>query len=209
MLLHTALHQSRTLPEQPAGALPTGSCPPAAHQPTVARGPAHAAFLRPINCITSAPCAAGLAWTYSGRRSGRYRPSRASWRSVINSTLEAALFPRIHPPASHSSQGERHGLMPCSLHGRAIGSSFPSTLPPKRGTPLGTEGVCVAFGRWLVVWLVLLGCFCFWLVVCLSACFAGLRILLKHSPTSLDWPVGLLPIFFAALERPPSSTTSA
>ena len=80
--------------------------------------------------------------------------------------------------------------MPCHLNDRACGSSHP-ILPPKRGIPLGTEGVRVAFGRWL-------GCCWFGWVVSLAVCLAGSRALLKRSPTSLDWSVGLLPVLIGA-----------
>ena len=93
---------------------------------------------------------------------------------------------RICPQASLYSMSATHGRISCPPCSRASGS-FRSALPPKRGIPLGTAGVCVASGCllvgfwfcwvvWFFAWLCLGFC-CFWLFL-----VAGFHLLLLLHP---------------------------
>ena len=106
-----------------------------------------------------------------------------------------------------------HGRISCPPCSRASGS-FRSALPPKRGIPLRTAGVCVASGCLLVGFWALLGCLVFCLVVfgvvlSLVVFVCGLSLTPAASPTPPDWPVGPLHVFLTAFARSPSRFTRA
>ena len=113
---------------------------------------------------------------------------------------------RICPQASLYSMSATHGRISCPPCSRASGS-FRSALPPKRGIPLGTAGVCVASVFLLVgFWACLV---VFGVVLSLVVFVCGLSLTPAASPTPPDWPVGPLHVFLTAFARSPSSFTRA